>query len=102
MQFTANGKGEIVLHKCCTQHGKLTCTVMTVILKMMGRKYRAYMSKRAPRAADSSPRMRQACLETADRLQHASNNNKDNNDDNNNDNINNSNNYSRAFQLMMR
>jgi len=47
MQFTANGKGEIVLHKCCTQHGKLTCTVMTVILKMMGRKYRAYMSKRA-------------------------------------------------------
>lgn len=60
---------------CCTQHGKLTCTVMTVILKMMGRKYRAYMSKRAPRAADSSPRMRQACLETADRLQHASNDN---------------------------
>ncbi len=45
---------------------------MTVILKMMGRKYRAYMSKRAPRAADSSPKMRQACLETADRLHHAS------------------------------
>ena len=45
---------------------------MTVILKMMGKKYRAYMSKRAPRAADSSPRMRQACLETADRLHHPS------------------------------
>ena len=45
-----------------------TCTVMTVILKMIGRKYKAYMSKRAPRAAANSPRIRQACLDTADRL----------------------------------
>ena len=47
-----------------------TCTVMTVILKMIGRKYKAYISKRAPRAAANSPRIRQACLDTADRLRH--------------------------------
>ena len=46
----------------------VTCTVMTVILKMIGRKYKAYISKRAPRAAANSPRIRQACLDTADRL----------------------------------
>ena len=50
---------------------EVTCTVMTVILKMMGRKYRAYMSKQGPRAAASSPSMRHACLDTADRLQKA-------------------------------
>lgn len=48
--------------------GECTCTVMTVILKMIGRKYKAYISKRAPRAAAKSPRIRQACLDTADRL----------------------------------
>ena len=55
-----------------SQEDESTCTVMTVILKTIGRKYSAYMSKRAPRAAASSPRIRHACLDTADRLHNTS------------------------------
>ena len=47
----------------------LTCTVKTVILKMMGRKYRACTSKREPRAAAKVLKLRHATLDTADRLQ---------------------------------
>lgn len=47
----------------------LTCTVKTVTLKMIGRKYRACTSKREPNAAAKLIKLRQATLDTADRLQ---------------------------------